>query len=245
VAPFTHFALLTNEYTQAHGIAPEDVALVALKNHRNGALNPYAQRQKVRTLDEILGGKKVSGSLTSLQCTPIGEGAAAVIIASEEGIKRWGIDQARAVRVAASSANSEPADAADDRDRVITAAAIGAALDEARMSPDDLDVIEVHDAFSIEELHYAESTGICPPGHFIPLLKEGAFDIGGRVAVSPSGGLLSMGHPIGPTGIGQIAEITRQLRGEAGPRQHKGAKVGLAHMVGVGAVCYVHVLSRC
>jgi acetyl-CoA acetyltransferase len=244
LVPFTHFALLANEYTQAHGLKLEDVALVALKNHRNGALNPYAHRQKVRTLDEILDGKKVSGSLTALQCTPVGEGAAAVIIASEEGIKRWGLDPSRAIRVAASAANSEPAGAEDKRDKVITTAAIGAALAEAKMTPKDLDVIEVHDAFTIEELHYAESTGICPPGHFIPLLKEGAFDIGGQVAVSPSGGLLSMGHPIGPTGIGQVAEIARQLRGEAGARQHKGAEVGLAHMVGIGAVCYVHILSK-
>jgi acetyl-CoA acetyltransferase len=244
VVPFTHFALLTNEYSQAHGLKPEDVALVALKNHRNGALNPYAQRQKVRTLDEILEGKKVSGSLTALQCTPVGEGAAAVVVASEEGIRRWGLDSSRAIRVAASAANSEPAGAADHRDEIITTAAIGAALAEARMTPKDLDVIEVHDAFTIEELLYAESTGVCPPGQFIPLLKEGAFDIGGQVAISPSGGLLAMGHPIGPTGVGQVAEVTRQLRGEAGPRQHKGAKVGLAHMVGIGAVCYVHILSR-
>jgi acetyl-CoA acetyltransferase len=86
--------------------------------------------------------------------------------------------------------------------------------------------------------------GLCGDGEAIPLLKEGAFDIGGRCAVSPSGGLISMGHPIGPTGVGQIGEITRQLRGEAGPRQQPGARTGLAHMVGVGAVCYVHVLQR-
>ena len=85
---------------------------------------------------------------------------------------------------------------------------------------------------------------MCEAGEFIPLLKEGAFDIGGRCAISPSGGLIAMGHPIGPTGVGQIGEIVRQLRGEAGERQHKGARTGLAHMVGVGAVCYVHVLQN-
>lgn len=244
IVPFTHFALLTNEYAETHGVSEEDVALVAVKNHRNGALNPYAQRQKVRTLEEVLAGRKVSGSLTALQCTPVGEGAAAVIVASEEGVKRLGLDAGRAVRVAASAANSEPYGADDDRDRIITVDAVGRALAEAQMKPADLDVLEVHDAFAIEEMHYAEGTGVCAPGRFIPMLKDGAWDIGGQCAVSPSGGLIAMGHPIGPTGIGQVAEITRQLRGEAGPRQHKGAQVGLAHMVGVGAVCYAHILAK-
>ena len=112
------------------------------------------------------------------------------------------------------------------------------------MRPTELDVIELHDAFAIEELLYAEGAGVCAAGEFVPLLNEGAFDIGGRCAISPSGGLIAMGHPIGPTGIGQIGEITRQLRGEAGSRQHKGARAGLAHMVGVGAVCYAHILKR-
>jgi acetyl-CoA acetyltransferase len=91
---------------------------------------------------------------------------------------------------------------------------------------------------------YLEAMGICQPGQAVHLLKEAAFDIGGRCAVNTSGGLIAMGHPIGPTGIGQIGELARQLRGEAGPRQHRGAKIGLAHMVGVGAVCYVHTLQR-
>ncbi|KAB7545365.1 hypothetical protein ET532_025150 [Verminephrobacter sp. Larva24] len=106
-----------------------------------------------------------------------------------------------------------------------------------------LDVIELHDAFTVEELEYLEAIGVCGHGQAAGLLKEGAFDIGGRCAVSPSGGLIGMGHPIGPTGIGQIVEITRQLRGEAGVRQHPDAQIGLAHMVGLGAVCFAHVLQ--
>jgi acetyl-CoA acetyltransferase len=244
VVPFTHFALLMNEYVERHNVAPEDIALVAVKNHRNGAKNENAQRQKERTLEAVLSGRPVSGTLTSLQCTPVGEGAAAVVIASEEGIRRHGLDAGRAIRVAASAANSETVGTEENHDRAITQAAIAAALAEAQIGPLGLDVIELHDAFTIEELHYAEGAGICPPGHFVPLLKEGAFDIGGRSAVSASGGLIAMGHPIGPTGIGQIGEITKQLRGEAGARQHQGARTGLAHMVGVGAVCYVHILQR-
>ena len=101
-----------------------------------------------------------------------------------------------------------------------------------------------HDAFTVEELLYVEAMGLCDEGKAASCLMAGEFDIGGRVAVSTSGGLLSSGHPIGPTGVGQICEITTQLRGEAGARQHAGAKTGLAHMVGVGAVCLVHTLTK-
>ena len=244
IVPFTHFALLTNEYADKHGVKPQDVALVAVKNHRNGALNPNAHRQQARSLEEILGGKPVSGTLTALQCCPVGEGAAAVIVASEDAIKRLGIDPGRAIRVTASAASSEGAGAHATADAAITKDTIADALKQASVAPTNVDVLELHDAFTVEELHYVEAMGVCKPGQAIHLLKEGAFDIGGQMAVSPSGGLIAMGHPIGPTGVGQIGEITMQLRGDAGPRQHKGAKVGLAHMVGLGAVCYVHVLER-
>ena len=244
IVPFTHFALLTNEYADKHGVKPQDVALVAVKNHRNGALNPNAHRQQARSLEEILGGKPVSGTLTALQCCPVGEGAAAVIVASEDAIKRLGIDPGRAIRVTASAASSEGAGAHATADAAITKDTIADALKQASVAPTNVDVLELHDAFTVEELHYVEAMGVCKPGQAIHLLKEGAFDIGGQMAVSPSGGLIAMGHPIGPTGVGQIGEITLQLRGDAGPRQHKGAKVGLAHMVGLGAVCYVHVLER-
>jgi acetyl-CoA acetyltransferase len=244
IVPFTHFALLTNEYANRHGVTPQDVALVAVKNHRNGSLNPHAHRQQERSLDEILGGKPVAGTLTALQCCPVGEGAAAVIIASEDAIKRLGIDPGRAIRVTAAAASSEGAGAHTGADAAITKDTIADALKQAGLTPKDIDLLELHDAFAIEELHYVEAMSVCKPGQAIHMLKEGAFDIGGQMAVSTSGGLIAMGHPIGPTGVGQIGEITMQLRGEAGRRQHKGAKTGLAHMVGLGAVCYVHVLQR-
>lgn len=245
IVPFTHFALLTNEYASRHNVSTDDIALVAVKNHRNGSKNPNAQRQQERTLDEVLGGKKVSGSLTALQCTPIGEGAAAVIVASDDGIRRFGINPDRAVRVAASAGRSERVyPPGTGFDAALTCETVELALAEAKRAPGDLDIIELHDAFTVEELHYIEGIGLCPEGHGVAMLKEGALDIGGRCAVNPSGGLIAMGHPIGPTGIGQIGEIAMQLRGEAGPRQHRDARIGLAHMVGVGAVCYVHLLER-
>ena len=244
IAPFTHFALLADAYAARTGASVEDIALVALKNHRNGAKNPFAQHQKERTLDEILNGKKIAGGFTSLQCTPVGEGAAAVIVASEDGMRRYGLGLDRAVRVASSAGRSQRVyDDPTRYDAMLTEETAKIALADAQVGPQDLDVVELHDAFTVEEVEYVEAMGLCPDGQAVPLLKAGAFDIGGRCAVSPSGGLIAMGHPIGPTGVGQIGEITRQLRGEAGARQQPNARTGLAHMVGVGAVCYVHVLQ--
>ena len=244
ILPFTHFALLTNGYIDKHKVAADDIALVAVKNHNNGARNQNAQRQQARTLEEVVSGRKIAGTLTALQCTPVGEGAAAVIVCSEEGIKALGIDAGRAVRVASSVGASEGFSDALNADSSLSALTMTRAMAEAGIKPTDLDIIELHDAFTIEELLYAEATGVCERGQYVHLLKEGAFDIGGQCAVSPSGGLIAMGHPVGPTGIGQVAEITMQLRGEAGVRQQPAAYFGLAHMVGVGAVSYVHILAK-
>ncbi|WP_119727508.1 thiolase family protein [Thermomonospora amylolytica] len=244
VFPAAHFALRADEYMRRYGVTPEQVAAVAVKNHRNGARNPFAQRRKERTLQEILDEPPIAGVLTRLQCCPIGEGAAAVLVVSEDAIERLGLSAARCVRVLASVQRSERLYGAADSDAELTRETTAAALEQAGLTPADLDVVEVHDAFSIEELQYAEAMGLCGEGEAAGLVSGGAFDIGGRCALSPSGGLLAMGHPIGPTGVGQIAEITRQLRGEAGERQQPDARTGLAHMVGIGAVCVVHVLQR-
>lgn len=245
IPPMVHFALMMDDYARTHSVAIDDIALVALKNHANGALNPFAHRQKAQTIEAILGGRPLAGHLTALQCCPVGEGGAAAIVVSREGMRKLGLDDTRAIRVASSAAmtetlqdNGEPADVQLTRDTTVRA------LRDAAITAGDLDLIEMHDAFAIEELQYLEAMGVCRPGETIGLLKSGAFNINGRCAVSPSGGLLAMGHPVGPTGIGQVAEVTRQLRAEAGVRQHKGAKTGLAHMVGLGSVCCVHVLKR-
>lgn len=245
IVPFTHFALLADQYAQRHGVDQQDFARVAVKNHGNGARNPNAHRQQPRTLEEVLGGRPVSGSLTTLQCCPVGEGAAAVIVASEAAIRRLGVDGGKPVRVTASAARSQRLyEDATRFDANLTEETTRLALQQAGLRPDQIDVLELHDAFTVEEVEYVEAMGLCGPGRAVPLLREGAWDIGGRCAVNPSGGLIAMGHPIGPTGIGQVGEIALQLRGEAGARQHPGARVGLAHMVGVGAVCYVHTLQR-
>jgi acetyl-CoA acetyltransferase len=244
VVPFTHFALLANRYMHDHHTTAEQFGLVAVKNSRHGALNPNAQRQKARTLEEVMAPPQISGPLTRLQCCPIGEGAAAAIVASEEAIRRHDLDASRAIRVLASAARSETVYPSENFDAALTRETTSQALADAGIHAEALDIIELHDAFTVEELLYLEAMGISKPGQAASELQAGEFDIGGRVAVSPSGGLLSMGHPIGPTGVGQVCEIAVQLRGEGGDRQHPGARIGLAHMVGVGAVCLVHILTR-
>lgn len=245
VSPFTHFALLAHEYMQRYDVSAEQVAAVAVKNYRNAANNPFAQRQTAYSLDEVMAGPPIAGTLTRLQCCPVGEGAAAVLLTSDDAIERLGIDRSRTTRVLSSTSRSEriyPPGA--DPDTEITRETLAMSCEEAGVSPDELDIVEFHDGFSIEELLYVEALGVCPAGRGAEYLARGDFDIGGRVAVNPSGGLIAMGHPIGPTGIGQICEITRQLRGEAGARQHPKARVGLAHMVGIGSVCLAHVLRK-
>ncbi len=245
VVPFTHFALLANEYMNRYGATAEQVAAVAVKNNRNSANNPYAQRQKPVTLEEVLAGPPISGSLTRLQCCPIGEGAAAAIIASDDAIETLRIDRSRAVRVTASISRSERVYRGEQNfDAELTRETVAQAYEQAQISPQDLDVVELHDAFTIEELLYVEAMGLCGEGEGARMIAKGDADIGGNCAISASGGLLAMGHPIGPTGAGQVVEITRQLRGEAGIRQQPSARTGLAHMVGIGAVCVVHVLQK-
>ena len=242
MSPLLSFALMTNEYMNRTGTTPEEIAAVAVKNHGNAAHNPYAQFQKARTLDEVLE-RPVAGMLTRLQCCPFGEGAAAVIIAGEEGIANLGVDASRAIQVIGSVARSERAYEPEESIIVeLTRETAARAFEEAGVGPADLDIVEVHDAFAVEELLYSEALGLCREGEGARHLAEGRSRIGGDCAISPSGGLLAMGHPFGPTGVGQIAEVTRQLRGEAGKRQQPDARLGLAHMVGMGQVCVVHVL---
>ncbi|WP_113703707.1 thiolase family protein [Nonomuraea lactucae] len=243
VIPPVHYGLLAEEYLRTRGAGPEDLARVAVKNHGNAARNPFAHRQKARTLEEVLADRPIAGMLTRLQCCPVGEGAAAALVVSGDAVERHGLDAGRAVRVLSSVQRSEELYGAKSFDAELTRTTTEQAVAEAGVSAADLDVVELHDAFTIEELQYVEAMGLCGEGEGPARLADGEFGIGGRVAVSPSGGLLAMGHPVGPTGIGQIAEITLQLRGEAEARQQPGARLGLAHLVGVGAVCAVHVLA--
>lgn len=242
--PLVKFALLARRCMRERGLSLEDLAQVAVKNHGNAALNPYAQFRKPRTLEQVLASPRIAGDLTGMQCCPRGEGAAAAIVVSDDAMRRLGLDRSRAVRVLSSVASSE--ELAQDAPALVELVrkSSAAALAQAGVGARELDIVELHDAFSIEELLYSEAVGVCETGEGAAYLARGASRIGGQCAINPSGGLIGMGHPLGPTGVGQVTEIVRQLRGEAQGRQHPGARLGLAHMIGLGSVAVAHVLAR-
>ena len=193
----------------------------------------------------MLAKPQISGALTRLQCCPVGEGAAAVIVASDDAIARLGLEPARAPRVLASVTRTERVyPGAKNFDAELTSETTSLAFEQAGVGPEDLDLIELPRRVRDRGAALRRGDGSLWSRRGAALLARGDTDIGGRSCVSASGGLLAMGHPIGPTGVGQVCEVVRQLRGEAGPRQQPDARIGLTHMVGVGAVCVVHVLSR-
>lgn len=242
--PAVKFALMARSYLRERGAGIEAMAKVAVKNHGNASLNPYAQFRKPRTLEQVLASPKVAGDLTVQQCCPRGEGAAAVLLVSGRALRRLNLDPRRCVRVRASTASSERDETVYGQGAIdLVRGTAQAALAQAGIAPTTLDLLELHDAFSVEELLYSEAVGVCAAGEGAAYLERGDSRIGGRCAINASGGLIGMGHPLGPTGIGQIAEITRQIRGEAEGRQHPNARWGMAHMIGLGSVAIAHVLS--
>ncbi|TPG17492.1 thiolase family protein [Variovorax guangxiensis] len=242
--PAVKFALMARSYLRERGAGIEAMAKVAVKNHGNASLNPYAQFRKPRTLEQVLASPKVAGDLTVQQCCPRGEGAAAVLLVSGRALRRMNFDPRRCVRVRASAASSERDETVYGQGAIdLVRGTAQAALAQAGIAPTALDLLELHDAFSVEELLYSEAVGVCAAGEGAAYLERGDSRIGGRCAINASGGLIGMGHPLGPTGIGQIAEITRQIRGEAEGRQHPNARWGMAHMIGLGSVAIAHVLS--
>lgn len=216
------YAAMAEDYIRRSGATAEDFARVSVKAHDNGALNPNAQYREPITVDEVLSSRSISGPLTLLMCSPIGDGASGVIVASAAGLQRLHAD---AVRVLASVVRSAlPAGA--------NASAVERAAREAYrlagIGPEDVDVVEVHDAASPGELIVSEELGIAEPGGGPELLRSGATTLGGRIPINPSGGLLSRGHPIGATGCAQLTELVGQLRGTCGERQVEGARVAIA-----------------
>jgi len=242
--PAVKFAMMARRYLRERGAGIEAMAGVAVKNHGNASRNPNAQFRKPRTLEQVLDSPRVAGDLTVQQCCPRGEGAAALVLVSGRALERLGLDSRRCARVRASVASSERNEGEYGTGAVeLVRSSAQAALTQAGIDACRLDLLELHDAFSVEELLYSEAVGVCGPGEGADYLLRGDSRIGGRCAINASGGLIGMGHPLGPTGIGQIAEITRQIRGEAEGRQHPDACWGMAHMIGLGSVAIAHVLS--
>ena len=243
------YAMRAQRYMHDYGVKLEQVAAVSVKNRHNGALNPDAQMRKEVSVEEVLASRMVADPFTLLQCCPTGDGAAAIILASEKTSRQIRRD-AISVRGSHLTSGRFMAGFRDMTSPEITVRGAKEAFEEAGLGPNDIDVAEVHDAFSIAELLYYEAFGFCPRGEGAAFLESGATKIGGKIPINPSGGLLAKGHPVGATGAAQVVEIVRQLRGEAGPRQVEGAKVGLTHATGGGisgfdhGACSIHIFQR-
>jgi acetyl-CoA acetyltransferase len=230
------------------GTTPRQFAVVAAKNHLHSVHNPLAQYRTAMSVDEVLAARPVAWPLTVPMCAPISDGAAAAIVCSREALARLG--DARPVRVLASVLRTGSDRDAQDFARHLTRLAAIDAYELAGIGADDVSVAEVHDASVAGEIIETEALGFCPLGQGGPLADSGATSIGGRIPVNPSGGLISKGHPLGATGLGQIHEIVTQLRGAAGARQVAGARIGLAQnsggIMGVEeAVTSVVILESC
>jgi acetyl-CoA acyltransferase len=240
-----YYAMEAREHMELYGTSIETFAKIAVKNSRNGSLNPNAQYQKQQTLEDVLGSRIISDPLRLLMCSPLSDGAAAAILCSEK-ISRQLTNHP--VFVASSVVYSSNRSGDVGPSNTERAAAKAYAL--AGIEPSDVQVAEVHDAAAPGELWAYEHLGFCAPGDGARLVESGATEIGGRIPVNPSGGLIAKGHPVGATGIAQIAEIVWQLRGQAGKRQIPGqAKVGLTHNVGGflnggNAAVAIHILTR-
>ncbi|SMH46698.1 thiolase family protein [Azospirillum agricola] len=242
------YAMRARRFLHERDATTADLAGVSVKARRHGVKNPYAQFRSEVTVDEVLASRFIAEPLTLMQCCPTGDGAAAVVVVSEAGRKKLGLP---AVRVAASILHSGSA-TAGFRNMLrpeITYHSAQDAYEAAGIGPQDVDVVELHDAFTIAELVYYEALGLCAPGEAAGFLRAGKSTYGGDVVVNPSGGLLSKGHPVGASGVAQAVELYWQLTGQAGARQVEGARVALAHVTGGGiagldhGACTVHLLQ--
>jgi acetyl-CoA acetyltransferase len=237
------YSIGARRHMEHYGTTQRQLAVIAAKAHNNSVHNPLAQFTFPMTVEEVLADREVSWPLTRSMCAPVGDGAAAAIICSERFLMKRG--GARAVRIRASVLRSGTRSGQSD----ICARASKAAYHMAGLGPEDVDVVELHDATAFGELHQTEQMGFCPLGEGGPFAESGATAIAGKIPVNPSGGLIARGHPLGGSGLAQISELALQLRGEAGARQVQGARIALAEngggLLGEGeAAMGIHILEK-
>ncbi|OXR38585.1 thiolase [Pseudomonas jessenii] len=243
------YAAMCRWHMKTYGTTQRQIAAVCAKNHNHSVHNPYSQFRKPFTIEEVLAAPPITYPITLPMCAPMTDGAAAAIICTEAGLRRIGADPKRCVRIAASVIRSFTLrDLAEPEKHVSRLAALEA-YEIAGLGPQDMHVAEVHDASAMGEIIQSENLGLAPLGQGGICAERGDFTVGGRIPINPSGGLESKGHPLGATGIGQLFELTTQLRGEAGARQVQGARHAIQEngggLIGIeeGAVA-VHILSR-
>jgi acetyl-CoA C-acetyltransferase len=240
------FGMIARKHMHEYGTTPEQLAMVSVKNHKNGAKNPVCQYGAC-TLEEVLNSRMIADPLTLLECCPISDGAAAAILTTKELARKF-TDEPIWVKASSQSSGTF----ADDLDITtfgLTKRAAKEAYEMAGLGPKDIDLTEVHDCFAIAEILHTEDLGFCKKGEGGKFVEEGRTEIDGDTPISTSGGLLSKGHPVGATGVAQIVEVVEQLTGQSGERQVKNAEIGMAHCMGGffhgdGATVVVHILAR-
>ncbi len=239
------YAMIARLHMHKYGTTQEQLASVAVKNHHNGTMNPKAQFQNEVTIDTVLNSVMVADPLRVFDCSPITDGASAVVLAPAEIARKYTDTPIYVKASAQASGTLSLHDRADITTLDATVAAANRAYKMAKLTPKDIDFAEVHDCFTIAEICAIEDLGFVKKGEGGKATEEGMTAIGGKIPINPSGGLKACGHPVGATGVKQAVEITLQLRGEAGKRLIDGAEIGLTHNVGgSGGTAVVHIFSR-
>lgn len=242
ILPVTFFAMRMKRRMNDYGNTIDQFARIAVKNRRHGSLNPFAQFQRPITLEDVHNSRMICDPLTVLHCCATGDGGAAAILCSMDKAAKH--VSKPLITVAASASSTQPYRSRNFPGPDKATLAAHDVYQQSGCGPWDMDLVQVHDAFTVEEIDFYELLGFCEEGEGGRLIDEGVTEIGGRVPFSTDGGLLARGHPMGPTGLAQIWETVIQLRGEAGPRQVEGARVGMCHIIGFGDVSFAHVLKR-
>lgn len=222
------YAAFSRHHMKKWGTTQRQLAAVSAKNHAHSVENPLSQFRQPYSVEEVLGAPPITYPLTLPMCSPISDGSAATVLATREGLRKFGIDESRAIRVLSCVVQTGSDREPDAVERHITALAAKRAYEKAGIGPEDVSVAEVHDATAMGEIIQMENLGFCAFGEGGPISERGDTRLGGRIPVNPSGGLESKGHPVGATGLAQVYELVGQLRGEAGPRQVEGARIALA-----------------
>jgi len=242
------YAMRARRYMHDYGVTETQLGKIAVKSKRYGAKNPYAHFQEEVTLEQVMASRMVADPLRMLHCCPRSDGAAAVVLCAGELANRHSPKPVRIIASSQYSGKYMPG----FRDMTMPESSLRTAkelYEQSGLGPEDIDLVEVHDAFTINELLYSDALGFSRPGEAVKLLEDGEFEADGKIPMNVSGGLNSRGHPIGPTGIAQVVEVTHQLQGRAGARQVEGAKIGMTHVTGGGVAgldhgaCTMHILG--
>jgi len=237
------------EHMERYGTTALHFAKIGWKNHKHSVNNPYSQFQAEYTLEQIVNAPQVFGPLTKLQCCPTSDGGAAAVLASEDFVRKHKLE-AKAVEILGMAMATDMPSTFDEKSMIklvgydLTVKAAQKVYAQSGLGPENIDVVELHDCFSCNELITYEGLGLCPVGKAGEFIDSGANTYGGKVVVNPSGGLISKGHPLGATGLAQCSELTWQLRGDAQKRQVAGAKVALQHNLGLGGAAVVAMYRK-